>query len=411
MMGSVSTRYALRSLLRHPRRTLLSMLGVGIGCAMGIMATSWVGGGGEMQIRAASESGAGHLRVVPAGWVGTRDNSLRLADWEKAEAEVRALAGLRGFAPRARANGLLAMGNRTAGVEVAGVVPQAEQATNRLVRNSRILGRYLRTGDSGMAVIGAALAEKLDVELDDDLHVTLVGRDEMQSAMLTIVGILSTGSRDIDSAICHVTLEDLAAITGYEGPAEIAVMLEHHRLIDEARAVLAGRITGGNTVITWKEVNPEIAANVDGDKAFTRLLVGIIVIVVSLGITSAQLTGVLERRREFGILMALGMKDRHFMGLIALEAVLIGLGGAVVALLLGGPVAYLLATKGVDISSLMGGDFSFGGVLLDPVMYGEFGAWVVWYAFVVSMAATLVASLYPARFAARTDPADALRVG
>ena len=71
-MGMVSAKYALRSLWRHPRRTILSMLGVGIGCGIGLFAVSWIKGGREMQVRAIAESGAGHLRVVPAGWVQKR---------------------------------------------------------------------------------------------------------------------------------------------------------------------------------------------------------------------------------------------------------------------------------------------------------------------------------------------------
>jgi len=65
MIGSVSTKYAFRSLLRHPMRSALSMVGVGIGCSIALIATSWMSGAAEMQIRAVSESGAGHLRVMP----------------------------------------------------------------------------------------------------------------------------------------------------------------------------------------------------------------------------------------------------------------------------------------------------------------------------------------------------------
>ncbi len=410
MIGTVSYKYALRSLHGHTRRTILSVIGVGVGCAMGLVATSWITGGGDMEIRAATGSGAGHLRIVPAQWPESRENSLRLTDWQKALAVVEARSDVRAVAVRARASGLLAFGNRTAGVEMVGVTPAGEEASNRIVRKAHIEGRYLRADDAGAVVIGRTLADRLDVELDDDLLVTLSGRDDISRAMLTVVGILETGSREIDGAVCHVTLDELNRITGFEGPGEIAILLDDNRHIDRARDELAQAVPEGNTVITWREVSPEIATGVAADRMFTRLLIGIVVIVVLLGIASAQLTAVLERRREFGVLTALGMKGRQIVSLLMIEAVVIGLGGAGVTLLVGGPVSYWLATSGVNITRMMGNDLSMGGVLIDPVMYGSFGAWVVWYAVGVSIVSTLGATAYPAWRAARTDPAQAMRV-
>ena len=409
MIGTVSVKYALRSLFRHPRRTILSMLGVGVGCGIGIFASSWTGGSHEMQIRAASESGSGHLRIVPGGWVETRENSLRIADWQRAFHEAQSLPGVKAAAARARTNGLLAFGNRTAGVQVVGVDPEAEYESNRIVNKSTLEGRYLRADDSGKVVIGKALANRLDVELDDDLYVTLTGREEIRSDMLRIVGIIGTGSRDLDATICHTTLNDIERTTGYAGPGEISILLEDHKLIDSRRRELIEKLAGTNDVITWKEVNPGLAANAEGDLAFMRGLIGIIVIVVCLGIASAQLTAVIERRREFAILSALGMKGRQVVGLMVLEALVVGLGGAVVALALGGSGAHYLATEGINFAAFIGEDFSIGNVLLDPYLYGSFGIWLLWYALGVSVTATVVASIYPAWLATKVDPADALR--
>jgi ABC-type lipoprotein release transport system permease subunit len=410
MIGIISGKYALRSLRRRPKRTLISVVGVGIGCAVGLVAVAYYAGAAEMQVRAASESGAGHLRVVPGDWPRTRENSLRLAEWREALAAVRATPAVKSIAVRARASGLLAFGNRTAGVEVVGVRPGSERACNRIVAKSRLEGRYLRDGDAEAVVIGKALARRLDVELDDDLLVTLSGRDEMRSAMLRIVGLLATGSREIDSALCHVTLDGLNGITGHESPGEIAVLLGDHRLIAPARADLAARLPAGAAVVTWKQVSPALAANVEGDTAFINFISFIIVVVVVLGITSAQLTAVLERRREMGILTALGMKGRHVVALILLEAAMTGLAGAAAALLMGGPLAYLIATRGINIAALTGGELAVEGVLFDPYVYGDFGVWIVWYALGVSVAATTIAAVYPAWFALKTDPAKALRV-
>jgi ABC-type lipoprotein release transport system permease subunit len=411
MIGNVSAKYAIRSLLRHPRRSLLSVLGVGIGCALALFGASWISGSTEMQIRAISESGGGHLRVVHQEWPDTREDSLRLVDGVRTLEVVRALPGVKSCAMRARTKGLLAMGNRTAGAEVTGVIPEDEMASNRIVNRAAIEGRYLQSDDTDKVVIGRVLAKRLGVEVDDDLYVTLVGANDIQSAMLTIVGIIQTGSRDLDAMVCQVTLADIERLTGCQGAADISILLDDYRLVETTQRILARQVSDGNVVITWKEVNPGLAGNVEGDRAFTKGLLVIIVLLVSLGIVSAQLTAVLERRSEFAILSALGMKGRQVVGLVVLEAVVVGLAGAALGLALGGTGAYFLSTRGVGFESFMGDDASFGDVLIDPRLFGDFGPWLISYALVISLVATVAASIYPAWLATRIDPARALRKG
>lgn len=411
MIGGVAAKYAMRSLRRHTRRTALAMVGVGVGVGVGIVALSWFGGGADMQVRAASESGAGHLRVVPNSWVETRENSLRLPEWRAIRERVLAQPNVRVATARARIHGLLAFGNRSCGLEITGVTPAEEAQANRIVSRSRLEGRYLEPADRGVVVVGAGVARRLDVELDDDLYVTVSGRDEIRGAMLRIVGILSTGSPEFDTAFCHVSLPDVEELCGYPGAGEITILLHDHTLIPTVRDELAGAVGNRVEVITWKEVNRPVAANIEGDRAFMRMLVGIIVLVVSLGIASAQLTAVLERKHEFAVLTALGMKPRQVMVLVLLEGLLIGVGGALCALLLGGGSAYWLHTRGVNIAALMGGeDMSFANMLMDPYIFGSFGPWIVWCAFGTGVTATLAASLYPAILATRAEPAEALRM-
>lgn len=409
-MAWVEGRYAARSVGRNARRTALSVVGIGVGLALALLIESMNRGREELFYRAAAYSGAGHLRVVPAGWRLRRDARLRLAAGEADLAAARALPGVAVATPRVRAQVLLAMGSRVVGLEAVGIDPATEPAAYRFVRKVAE-GRYLEPGDAGAAVVGRAVADRLRIELGDEVLASAVGRGgNVESAMLRVVGIVATGSEELDAGICQVALGDVQRLTGLGGLGEVTVLLADHRAMAAARAALAARLAGGDEVLTFEELSPEFKGHVEQDNATSRFVGWVILLIVFLGVASAQLAAVLERRREFAVLSALGMRGWRMVRLVLLEALALAAGGAVVGLALGLPVLWRLSTRGLDLSRLMGTGAGIGGILVEPVIYGDLGPWVVPWVLSVAVGATVLASLYPAWFAARTDPAAALRV-
>ena len=265
MRLSVSTRYAIRSLRRHLRRTILSILGIGLGCGVCLFVIAFVRGEGKMMLKAAAESGAGHLRVVPAQWPEVRENELRLRDWEAIADLLRQTEGVTVVTPHARTEGLLAFGTRVAGVEILGVDPTTVRQINRQVHNITE-GDYLQVGELGTTVVGRALAERLDVELDDLLMVTVANvSGEISSAMLRIVGMAETGSEDLDSLICHVNLADVESLTGRAGAADVTALLENPKRLAQTVRGLSERLNDEYAVVTWEEIMPELASGVKVD--------------------------------------------------------------------------------------------------------------------------------------------------
>ncbi len=403
-------RYALRSVGRNTRRTALSVVGIGVGLALALFMESMNRGREELFSRTAAYSGAGHLRIVPGTWRLRRDPRLRLADARGALAAARGLKGAAVVAPRARAQVLLAMGSHVVAVEAVGVDPDTEPAAYRFVRKVAA-GRYLKTGDAGTAVVGRAVADRLRAGLDDEVMATAVGRGgAIESTMLRIVGIVATGSEELDAGICQVTVGEVQRLTGLGGIGEVTVLLTDHKAVSAARAALARAIGGGDEVLTFADLSPEFKGHIEQDNATNRFVNGIILFIVFLGVASAQLAAVLERRREFAVLSALGMRGRRMVRLVLLEALALGVAGAGAGLALGLPLVWLFSTRGLDLSSFMGSGTSFQGIVIEPIIFGDFGPWIVPWVVVVALGATVLASLYPAWFAARTDPAAALRV-
>jgi ABC-type lipoprotein release transport system permease subunit len=400
----------VRSVARNVRRTVLSILGIAIGCILALVMESLNRGRGELFARAGSASGLGHVRVVPANWRGRRDPRLRLADWRADLAAARALPGATVVAARVRAQVLLAVGSHVVPIEMEGVQPEVE---SRIFRYVQIVqqGRYLRPGDTGALVVGRAIADRLSADLDDEIVASTVGPGgDIQSALFHLVGIVSTGSDDSDTAVCQVGFADLERLTGFPGAGEVSIVLGDYRQTDRVRAILAAQVARGDEVMTLSELAPDIEGHFKQDAALTRFVSGIILLIVLLGVASAQLAAVLERRREFAVLSAIGMSGGRMVRLIVQEALLLGGGGAVLALAGGLPLIWRLAHTGLDFRRYLGSSYAFQGVLFDPVIFGDFGIWIVPYVFAVAIVCTVLASLYPAWYASRTDPAVALRV-
>jgi ABC-type lipoprotein release transport system permease subunit len=412
-MTSTSTRYALRSLRRNARRTLLSVAGLAFGVGVGLMAISWVTGLDRMAIDGVATAGLGHVRIVPTGWNEHRDDAMRLTDGDAVLARVRGTDGIAIATPRARIGGLLGIGTRSAHVTLTGVDPETEALATRYVREGIAEGRYLQTGEEGAIVVGRTIAERLHAELGDELVVTCVDDEgEMQSALVAIVGIIATGSHVMDASIAHVSLADVARLSGREGISEIAMIVDDTTAIDALRDTFASGLPEGDEALTWLELSPEFRSRIASGRAFMRVAIAVVLLVVLLGVASAQLTGVLERRKEFAVLAALGMRGVSLVRIVVTEGLILGGLGALTALAWTAPILHDWSTNGIDLTPLFHSrdGVAFAGVLLDPMYYPSYGAWAVSAALGLSLVATVLASLYPAWFASRSDPASALRV-
>lgn len=408
MSAPLIGKYAVRTLGRNVRRTFLSVVGIGIGVAIAIFMTAFMNGSTQMRVRAIAESGFGHVMVAHSDWNVSRDSDLRLTDWEDELEAVRAMPGVKVAAPHTRTTALLAFGTRVSGVQMLGVDPAAEAASSRLVL-AVSEGRYLQDGDSDVAVVGSTIADRLDVELEDDLLVTVVdAAGEMEYAMLRIVGIIDTGSRDMDASICHVTLADVERLTKLPGAGEISVTLDEPLKMDSMVPRLKEVVSPSDDVLTWMQVVPAQGGDYQSDKGFMNMLSGTVIVVVMLGIAGAQLTAILERRREFAVLIALGMKSSQVVRLILFEAVVLAVMGAAIGLLLAWWPVHYTATVGFDFSTLLGEELSMSGVLLEPIIYSIPGAWIFAHAIIIALVSTLIAAVYPAVYALRTDPTSAL---
>ena len=416
-----------RNLWRNPRGTLLTALALGLGLALLLISLGLLDGGHEQTIADGVRFGPGHVVVQAKGYQDSSSDELLLPAQVVSNVEgflktENIKHVVRGVSPRLLATGLLSTSASSAGVRIVGVIPEDERAVS-LVPQRMIEGTYLTSDDklSGV-VIGDELARKLELKIGSkavlmNQALTQAGAktgagDEMQSTLLRVSGIFRTGLQAIDANMIYLPLSSAQALLGVTDDRVTQVTL---LLVREGDSPLVARalrkqLQGSPVeVLTWRESLPMLAQILGLDHAFNYIMNGVILAMVGLGILNTILMRVLERRYEFGVSKALGLKPRQLAIMVVGESLALTAISLALGLALGLSVQHYFATAGLDLRWV----FKTGlppALVFDPILYSRLSVdRIVWSVSIVFAMATII-SFYPAFKAAQTDLPDALKV-
>jgi ABC-type lipoprotein release transport system permease subunit len=303
-----------------------------------------------------------------------------------------------------------------------GVIPQEEQAVS-LIPQRIIAGTYLTDDKQSGVTIGTELARKLQVKIgakvvlmtqavpQPDTETTDAAGGAMQSTLLRVSGIFRTGIQAVDAHLIHLPLPEAQTLLGApDRISQVAVLLEREgdslMVAKGLRKQLAGVLV---EILPWRESMPRMAQLFLLDEAFNYVMNGVVLAMVGLGILNTILMRVLERRYEFGLCSALGLRPVQLAVMIigeslALTAISLSLG-----LVLGLGVHHYFATSGLDLRWLFQSSLPFA-LVFDPIIYSRLSLErIAWSVSIVFAMATVI-SLYPALKAARTELPGALKV-
>jgi putative ABC transport system permease protein len=315
-------------------------------------------------------------------------------------------------APRVYGYGLLSAAHRSAGVELMGVVPNQEPKISILNRQI-VKGSYLAARTPKGVVIGDRLASTIGIGVGSEIVLLTQAADgSMGNDVYTVVGIFHTGLDGLDRSLVLMQLPALQELL-HLAPARIDEIGIKLKDITAATAVAAalgaqlGKIVPVR-VMAWPELAPELASYVQFNRGITLVLFFIFFLLAVIGVMNTMLMAVFERTREFGMLMALGMRPPQVIGLIMAEAAGLAMASLIVGGAAGVPVLWYLQVHGLDLGGATGEVISLAGVVVGHLWYGrqDFPAYA--QAAVGLLATALLSALYPAWRAAHFRPAEAI---
>jgi ABC-type lipoprotein release transport system permease subunit len=397
---------AYRDLGRNRRRSIFSLMAVALGLALLIVLNGFIAGVVEDSLQNSIRLRTGHVQLRSKSY---QEEKLGLR-WEDLLDGAGALAAQAGAMPQVKAaspvlwaNGIINTIDESAGVRLTGIDPAS--AVYAPIQEAMVAGEFLPSAERNGIVIGRRLADSLGVGVGQRVNVALVNADgQPDEGIFTIVGLFATGIVNTDEGAAYMPLDKAQAFTRTDGHASAVIILLHRQR--DADAVAAALQRPGVSVLTWEEMNRMFTEILQVALNFYLVLDLIVILIVAVVIANTLLMAVFERIREMGILAALGMKGRQIMFMLLLEAFILGLAGVVVGIALGSAGVAYLAKVGIYIGE--GAASAAGSIPLGTTMYarlvpGSIASLSLW-----TLAIVLLASLYPAWFAARLQPVEAL---
>ncbi|PLX86492.1 MAG: ABC transporter permease [Desulfuromonas sp.] len=356
-------------------------------------------------------AGSGHIAVYRGDYAESRDEKLSFAPGALAK-EIAAIEGVVGVLPRVYLPGLAQSSRESRGILLTGIDPEAERAVNPFLKGLP-REKMVRTPGGRDAVLGSRLMRELKIREGNKFVITLQSREgELASELFRVRGSVTTGVKDLDGSLIMVGRESAAALGGAPGEVhELAVVLREARadrkVFPAIETILAGRPQ--LRPLAWEEAMPNLANAIRLDYASQKFIFVIILLIVTIGVVNTLLMSVMERTREFGIILAVGATPGRLRLMVLTEALVLGLLSMAAGTLLGSLATWYLVDVGIDLRRFVPESLEFGGVVFAPIMRAMWDLpWMGQIALYVG-GLCLLASLYPAARVARIAPAEAMR--
>lgn len=411
---SLEPRLAWRNIWRNPRRTALSVAATVFAVVLVVVFVAMAAGVHEKMVEDAVRIHSGHVTINAVSY--REKETLDQYVVESAEL-VAALDDLpaRGWAPRVVSFALVSRDSVSQGVVVIGVDPEREGSVttlpDRIVRG-RFLGPPFEQTGGREIVLGRRLAESLGAQLGDELLVYGVAYSlETAYELFTVVGLVALPEPQLERSLALIHLRDAQAFYVYDDKlSEIALLAADADDADPLRDAVVASLASLDAeldVSTWDELMPELVQFILLDDAGMYVLLLILIVVVGFGILNTILMAILERTRELGVAMALGLRPISVFRMVYLESMFLAGVGLAIGFVISIPIVLYMQAHPIPLSGSLEGVMELIG--FEPVITFKLKPMNPIGSVLTIFGVASAASLYPAIKASRGRPVDSLR--
>ncbi|MEE4197706.1 MAG: FtsX-like permease family protein [Bacteroidales bacterium] len=404
MIWSVSWR----NIWRNKTRSSVIISAIALGVFAGVYTIAFMFGWVNQRVNAVINTEISHIQIHHPQYIETNDVHQYIPNIHQLQSSIEEKPEIKAVTARILSTCMISSAETGSGVQLVGIKPEKEQQVTNL-HEKIIEGNYFQESKKNQIVIGKKLADKLKVKLRSKVVITLTEMDgTLTGGAFRVTGIYQTANSSYDEGKAFVRASDLSRLIQIEQGAghELAVLLKENNMEEMVTRELKTELPDLK-VMSWLEIMPDMKMMNESMNLMMYVFVVIILLALGFGIVNTMLMVILERVKEIGMLMAVGMNKSRVFLMIVLETIYLSLTGGVVGIILALILTAITAQTGLDLSLWAEGLNSLG---FDAIIYPEIGFGTVMVVTLMVMLTGLIAAIYPARKAIKLKPADALRI-
>ena len=406
-MWWILVKLAWRNIFRNKRRTIIAATAIGIGLTALIFMDALMIGMQETLVRTATASFLGDAQIHREGFRDEQEASLTVQALDEVTRSLAEEPTVQHFTQRVLVSGMITSPANVSAINLIGVHPPTEKFLS-LIDDAITEGVYFETDNSRDVLIGAKLAEILEVGLGDRVVVTVAQAKtgELSQKMFRVSGIYYFADEGMNRGMAFIRIQKAQEMLAI-GSDVHEIAIKFTSIADTQDSTLPFWKTysqHGNEALSWTGLMPQLTVVLQMT-TYSTYIVGVILFgVVVFGIINTLFMSLYERMFEFGVLRAVGTRPLGMARVVLFEAGALAIVSIGLGVILGFLVTALLAHTGIDYTGI-----EMMGVTMQefirPVMtVGQFIIYPIWV-----FAFTLIAGLYPARHVAKMAPVDAMR--
>ena len=398
---------AWRNIWRNKARSLVVISSIIIGVWAGIFIMSFAWGLYKNNIDESVYRQLSHIQIHHPTFGEENNSKFTIKNTDEKIKQLLSDNRIASISSRVIVTGMITSPTTASGAKIYGINPSSEVTQIQLNEYVRE-GAYFESGKDNEILLGEKLAKKLKVKLKSKVVLTFANiESEIISGAFRIGGIYRSKNISLDEVNVYVQqkhLQELLELNPSESN-EIAILVKNEAQLDTIKWLSVGVVPKGK-IEDWKELSPELNMIIESFNLYTYIISGIILLALTFGIINTMLMSVLERIRELGMLMAIGLNKRKIFIMIMLETFYLTLIGAPIGLLTGWLTVTTLGNTGINLAMFSEGlaSYGFSSIIYPALDHDK-------YVIIVTMCliTAILSAIYPAYKALQLNPSEAIR--